>query len=65
MADCDLRTASNKLSSDWVQMGLRDQMKWWYRACLIARGFSQIPGLDFSENFSPVVNDITFHIALA
>ena len=26
----------------------------------VAKGFSQIPGLDFTHNFSPVVNDVTF-----
>ena len=36
-----------------------------YRACLVVKGSSQIPGVDFTENFSLVVNDITFHVALA
>ena len=33
-----------------------------YWACLIACGYSQVPGIDFSENYLPVVNDIIFHI---
>ena len=35
-----------------------------YRARLCAQGFSQIPGVDFTENFAPVVNDITYRIVL-
>ena len=35
-----------------------------YQARLVAKGFSQIPGLAFTDNFSPVVNDITFQIVI-
>ena len=35
-----------------------------YQECLVACGYSQVPGVDFSENYSPVVNDVTFHILL-
>lgn len=35
-----------------------------FRARLVACGYSQIPGVDFSENFSPVVHDITFRALL-
>ena len=35
-----------------------------YQACLVACGYSQVPGVVFSENYSPVINDITFHILL-
>ena len=31
-----------------------------YRARLVAQGFSQIPGVNFTESYSPVVNDVTF-----
>ncbi|MEM9079013.1 MAG: reverse transcriptase domain-containing protein, partial [Bacteroidota bacterium] len=35
-----------------------------YRARLVAQGFSQIPGVDFTESYSPVVNDVTFRVVL-
>ncbi len=35
-----------------------------FRARLVACGYSQIPGVDFSKNYSPVVNDITFRLLL-
>ena len=35
-----------------------------YQACLVACGYSQVPGVDFLENYSPVVNDVTFCILL-
>ena len=31
---------------------------------MVAKGFSQIPGLDFADKFSPVVNDVTFRVVL-
>ena len=33
-----------------------------YHARLVAKGFSQIPGVDFTDNYSPVVNDVTFRV---
>ena len=36
-----------------------------YRARLLTLGYSQVPGVDFTDNFAPVVNDVTFRIALA
>ena len=35
-----------------------------HRARLVALGYSQVPGIDFTEIFAPVVNDVTFRIAL-
>ena len=36
-----------------------------YRAKLVALGYSQIPGVDYTDNFAPVVHDVSFRIALA
>ena len=33
-----------------------------YRARLVALGYSQIPGVDYTDNFAPVIQDITFRI---
>ena len=35
-----------------------------YHARLVAKFFSQIPGMDFADN-SPVVNDVTFRVVVA
>ena len=34
-------------------------------ARLVAKGFSQIPGVHFTGNYSPVVNDVTFRVEVA
>ena len=36
-----------------------------YHARLVAKGFTQIPGMDFTDNYSPVVNDVTFRVVVA
>ena len=36
-----------------------------YCARLVAKGFSQIPGVDFTDNYSPMVNDVTFGVVVA
>ena len=36
-----------------------------YHARLVAKGFSQICGMDFTDNYSPVVNNVTFRVVLA
>jgi hypothetical protein len=35
-----------------------------FQAILLACGYSQIPGVDFTKHFAPVVNDITYRIVL-
>ena len=35
-----------------------------HRARCVALGCSQIPGVDYTDNFSPVVNDVTLRAAL-
>ena len=36
-----------------------------YCARLVAKGFSQIPGVDFTDYYSPVVNDVSFRVVVA
>ena len=36
-----------------------------YCARLVAKGFSQIPGVDSTDNYSQVVNDVTFRVVVA
>ena len=56
------RNASKRLvGSKWVSKIKRNGVS---QARLVAKGFSQIPGEDFTENFSPVINDVTFRIFL-
>ena len=31
---------------------------------MVALGCSQVPGVDFTDNFTPVVNDVTIRVAL-
>ena len=35
-----------------------------YRSRLVAKGYTQIPGIDYTDNFSPVIYDITLRISL-
>ena len=50
------------VGSRWVFKVKRNGL---YHARLVAKGFSQIPGVDFTDNYSPVVNDVTFRVVLA
>ena len=36
-----------------------------YRARLVVLGYSQITGVDYTDNFAPVAHDVSFRIALA
>ena len=49
------------LSAKWVFKKKKDGR---YRARLVARGYNQIPGVDFTDSFSPVISDIAFRIIL-
>ena len=35
-----------------------------YHSKLVAKVFSQIPGVDLTDNYSPVVNDVTFRVGV-
>ena len=50
------------IGNKWVFKIKRDGT---YRARLVALGCSQIPGVDYTDNFAPVAHDVSFRIALA
>ena len=50
------------IGNKWVFKVKRDGT---YRARLVALGYSQIPGVDYTDNFAPVTHDVSFRIALA
>ncbi|KAI5314222.1 hypothetical protein L3X38_043398 [Prunus dulcis] len=57
----------NVVGSKWVYRIKRnsDGTVSRHKACLAAQGFSQEPGLDFSETFSPVVRHTTVRLILS
>ena len=50
------------IGNKWVFKIKRDGT---YRARLVALGYSQIPGVDCTDNFAPVAHDMSFRIPLA
>ena len=50
------------IGNKWVFKIKRDGS---YRARLVALGYSQITGVDYTDNFAPVAHDVSFRIALA
>ena len=50
------------IGNKWVFKIKRDGN---YRARLVTLGYSQIPGVDYTDNFAPVSHDVSFRIALA
>ena len=47
------------IGSKWVFKVKKDRT---FRARLCAIGYSQIAGIDYTDNFAPVVNDVTFRL---
>ena len=50
------------IGNKWVFKIKRDGT---YRARLVALGYSQIRGVDYTDNSAPVAHDVSFRIALA
>ena len=49
------------IGNKWVFKIKRDGP---YRARLVALGYSQIPRVDYTDNFAPVAHEVSFRIAL-
>ena len=49
------------IDSKWLFQKKRDGQ---FRTCLVSRGYTQLPGVDFTNNYSPVVTDITLRVIL-
>ena len=46
-------------------MGIKVKRNGVYHARLVAKGFGQIPGMEFADNYSPVVKGVTFRVVVA
>ena len=58
----DHRNDCRLVGCKWVYKVKRNGV---YHARLVAKGFSQVPGVDLTDNYSPVVNDVTFRVVVA
>ena len=58
----DHRNDCRLVGCRWVFKVKRNSV---YHARPVAKGFSQIPGMDSTDNYSPVVNDDTFRVVVA
>jgi Reverse transcriptase (RNA-dependent DNA polymerase) len=57
----DIPQGRKPIRSKWV---FKKQRNGVYCARLVALGYSQVPGVDFTENYAPVINDITMRTML-
>ena len=57
----DVPNGRTLVKSKWV-FKIKQDLR--FRARLVACGYSQIPGVDYSENYSPAVYDITFCVLI-
>lgn len=58
---CDVPEGKKLLGTKWVFKKKKNGV---YRTRLVALGYSQVPGVDFFDNFAPVVNDVTFRVMM-
>ena len=57
----DIPSGRRLVKNKWVFEVKRSGL---FRARLVACGYSQIPGVDFTESYAPVINDVTWRILL-
>ena len=57
----------NPVGSKWVFVRKRNKFGnfSWYKAWLVAQGFTQHPDIDYEETYSPVMDSITFGYLLS
>ena len=48
----DMKPGHRLLGTTWV---LKKKINGTYRARLVSQGYNQIPGVDFTDSFSPVI----------
>jgi len=53
----DASEGQQLIGSNWV---FKEECDGCFHAKLVCLGYSQVPGVDFSDNFAPVMNDVTF-----
>ena len=57
----DIPTGRKCVKCKWVFEIKRNGI---FRSQLVACGYSQVPGIDFTESYAPVINDITWRILI-
>ena len=45
-----------------LELNFQGEEEWSFRARLVAKGYDQIAGIDFQDNFAPVTSDVTFRM---
>jgi Reverse transcriptase (RNA-dependent DNA polymerase) len=58
---CKMEPGRDCIKYKWVFKIKRDGT---FRARLVACRYSQVPGVDFKESYSPVINDVVFRILI-
>ena len=57
----DIPPGRSPIGNKWI---FKEKRNGQFRARLVALGYSQVPGIDFLNNYLPVVNDTSFRILL-
>ena len=64
---CEIPKGRKAIGSKWVYKAKRDEsgMIVRYKARVVAKGFSQQPGVDFDQTSSPVAKLVTIRVVMA